>query len=158
MMPARAPHHYTPATADSRTTPAPGGRPRTLQRARLRAEWALGIATLLLLAVGLRPAGAEPPRPHILLILADDLGWRDVGYHGSEIETPHIDRIAREGVELDRFYVQPSCSPTRAALMTGKSPLRLGIDRPISKNERSRTAARGDDPSAVPGPRSATAR
>ncbi|MGH0037743.1 MAG: arylsulfatase B [Myxococcota bacterium] len=81
-------------------------------------------------------AAATAERPHILLILADDLGWRDVGYHDSEIETPNIDRIAREGLELDRFYAQPSCSPTRAALMTGKSPVRLGIDRPISKNER----------------------
>ena len=81
-------------------------------------------------------ATAKPDRPNVLLILADDLGWRDVGYHASEIETPHIDRIAREGVELDRFYAQPTCSPTRAALMTGKSPLRFGIDRPISKNER----------------------
>jgi len=70
------------------------------------------------------------------VILADDLGWKDVGYHGSEIETPQLDRIAREGVELDRFYVQPTCSPTRAALMTGKSPMRLGITRPISKNQR----------------------
>ena len=94
------------------------------------------LALLLLCAAG-ASAGAEgSERPHILLILADDLGWRDVGYHGSEIATPHIDRIAREGIELDRFYAQPSCSPTRAALMTGKSPLRLGIDRPISKNER----------------------
>jgi arylsulfatase A-like enzyme len=76
---------------------------------------------------------SEPP--HILLILADDLGWNDVGYHGSEIKTPHIDRIVRAGIELDRFYVQPTCSPTRAALMTGKSPMRLGINRPISKNQ-----------------------
>lgn len=68
-------------------------------------------------------------RPHILLVVADDLGWRDVGYHGSEMATPTIDRLAREGIELDRFYVQPSCSPTRAALMTGKSPLRLGVTR-----------------------------
>ena len=74
-------------------------------------------------------------RPHILLVVADDLGWRDVGCHGSEIATPTIDRLARKGIELDRFYVQPSCSPTRAALMTGKSPLRLGITRPISKND-----------------------
>jgi arylsulfatase A-like enzyme len=83
---------------------------------------------------GLEPDLAGPARPHILVILADDLGWRDVGYHGSEIATPRIDRIAREGIELDRFYAQPTCSPTRAALMTGKSPLRLGITRPISKN------------------------
>jgi arylsulfatase A-like enzyme len=74
--------------------------------------------------------------PNILLILADDLGWNDVGYHGSEIATPNIDRIASTGIELDRFYVQPTCSPTRAALMTGKSPMRLGINRPISKNQQ----------------------
>lgn len=82
-------------------------------------------------------AEGETSPPHILILLADDLGWRDVSYHGSEIETPSIDRIARDGIELDRFYVQPTCSPTRAALMTGKSPLRLGILRPISKNETS---------------------
>ena len=75
-------------------------------------------------------------RPNILLIVADDLGWNDVGYHGSQIETPNIDRLAREGVELDRFYVQPTCSPTRAALLTGKSPMRLGIYRPINKNAK----------------------
>lgn len=74
--------------------------------------------------------------PNILLILADDLGWKDVGYHGSEIATPNIDRIAREGVELDRFYAQPSCSPTRTALMTGKSPRRLGLSTPIGKNQK----------------------
>ena len=78
----------------------------------------------------------ETVRPNILLVLADDMGWRDVSYHDSEIKTPAIDRIAREGIELDRFYVQPTCSPTRAALMTGKSPLRVGITRPISKNEK----------------------
>jgi arylsulfatase A-like enzyme len=89
---------------------------------------------MLALAEPALPADAAP-LPHVLIILADDLGWRDVGYHDSEIETPHIDRIAREGIELDRFYAQPSCSPTRTALMTGKSPLRIGIDRPVSKNE-----------------------
>jgi arylsulfatase A-like enzyme len=106
-----------------------------VNRPRPRHALALLVA-LAPLAPGADAAADRPQRPHILVILADDLGWRDVGYHGSEIETPHIDRIALEGVELDRFYAQPSCSPTRAALMTGKSPLRLGIDRPISKNER----------------------
>ena len=74
--------------------------------------------------------------PNIVIILADDLGWNDVSYHGSEIETPNIDKLISSGVELDRFYVQPTCSPTRAELMTGKSALRLGITRPISKNQR----------------------
>lgn len=72
--------------------------------------------------------------PNIVIIMADDLGWNDVGYHGSEIRTPILDRLAADGVELDRFYAQPTCSPTRAALMTGKSPLRLGIAAPLSKN------------------------
>lgn len=75
-------------------------------------------------------------RPHIVIILADDLGWNDVGYHGSEINTPNIDRLASEGLELDRFYVQPTCSPTRAALMTGKSPKKLGISRAIAKGQK----------------------
>ncbi len=104
----------------------------------------LGIALVIGLAAfaargeehATREAGRKDARPNIVVILADDLGWNDVGYHGSEIATPNIDRLAREGVELDRFYVQPSCSPTRAALMTGKSPARFGILRPLGKNER----------------------
>lgn len=66
-------------------------------------------------------------RPNIVIILADDLGWADVGYHGSDIETPNIDRLANEGVRLNRFYATPFCSPTRAALMTGRDPLKLGV-------------------------------
>ncbi|MBW2726686.1 MAG: sulfatase-like hydrolase/transferase [Deltaproteobacteria bacterium] len=92
----------------------------------------------LALAIGTTgPASASTTSarpPNVLLIVADDLGWKDVGYHGSEIETPNIDRIASAGLELDRMYVQPTCSPTRAALMTGKSPLRLGVLTPISKH------------------------
>lgn len=67
------------------------------------------------------------PRPHMILMLADDLGWSDVGYHGSQIATPNIDRLAARGVQLDQFYVQPVCSPTRGALMTGRYPMRLGL-------------------------------
>ncbi|MEM1156051.1 MAG: arylsulfatase [Pseudomonadota bacterium] len=74
----------------------------------------------------------EPP--NIIIILADDLGWRDVGYNLGEIATPVIDRLARSGVILNRFYVQPTCSPTRAALLTGRSPLRMGITGPLTKN------------------------
>lgn len=72
--------------------------------------------------------------PNVVLIVADDLGWNDVSYHGSEIQTPTMDRLAKEGVELNRFYVHPSCSPTRSALMTGKAPLRLGVLTPLGKN------------------------
>lgn len=78
-------------------------------------------------------AGIKEP-PNIVILMADDLGWNDVGYHGSEIRTPNLDRLAGEGVRLDRFYAHPTCSPTRASLMTGKSPVRLGIFAPLSKN------------------------
>lgn len=65
--------------------------------------------------------------PHIVILLADDLGWGDVGYHGSRIHTPHIDQLARKGTRLNQFYVQPVCSPTRGALLTGRYPMRLGL-------------------------------
>jgi arylsulfatase A-like enzyme len=81
---------------------------------------------MLLLAVALL-AQAEPPRPHVVLVVADDLGWKDVGWHGSEIKTPHLDALAASGVRLERFYVQPVCSPTRAALLTGRWPMRHGL-------------------------------
>lgn len=71
-------------------------------------------------------AAAEPSRPNILVVVADDLGWGDVGWHGGFGKTPHMDRLVREGVELDRHYVQPVCTPTRTALMTGRYPGRFG--------------------------------
>lgn len=76
----------------------------------------------------------NPDQPNAVIILADDLGWKDAGYHGGEIQTPTLDAIADAGVRLDNFYVHPSCSPTRASLMTGQSPIRLGIQNPIDKN------------------------
>ena len=69
---------------------------------------------------------SNPKPPHILLIVADDLGWSDVGFHGSVIKTPNIDNLAREGVILDNYYVQPLCTPTRSALMTGRYPIHTG--------------------------------
>ncbi len=66
-------------------------------------------------------------RPNILVMVADDLGWADVGYHGGDIDTPSLDLLAEQGVQLSRFYTTPICSPTRAALMTGRDPIRLGV-------------------------------
>lgn len=101
-------------------------------------HFTLGVAGLAL-ALGAPSAGGvpgappKPPRPDIVFILSDDLGWQDVGYHGSEIRTPHIDRLAAEGVKLEQFYVQPVCTPTRAALMTGLYPMRLGLQLGVIK-------------------------
>uniref|UniRef100_A0A0B7A305 Sulfatase N-terminal domain-containing protein n=2 Tax=Arion vulgaris TaxID=1028688 RepID=A0A0B7A305_9EUPU len=69
--------------------------------------------------------GKQPP--NVLFILADDLGWDDIGFHGSEIQTPNIDRLAYEGVILDNYYVQPMCTPTRGALLTGRYPIHTGL-------------------------------
>lgn len=85
--------------------------------------------TLLALLFLSLPLGAlaEQQRPNVIIMLADDLGWSDVGFHGGDIDTPSLDRLAAEGVELSRFYTTPICSPTRAALMTGRDPMRLGV-------------------------------
>ena len=59
-------------------------------------------------------------RPNFIFIVADDLGYNDVGYHGSEIKTPNIDKLAMSGVRLENYYVQPVCTPTRGQLLTGR--------------------------------------
>src|SRR5690242_17505109 len=53
-------------------------------------------------------------KPNIVYIVADDLGWKDVGFHGSDIKTPNLDKLAAGGTKLEQFYVQPMCTPTRA--------------------------------------------
>lgn len=85
-------------------------------------------------AAGQIAAAADTPakRPNIVLIIADDLGYNDVGYHGSEIRTPNLDRLAASGVRLERNYVSPTCSPTRAAILTGRYSSRFGILAPIA--------------------------
>jgi len=90
---------------------------------------------IFLVLVGGAPwglAATEKRSTNVLVIIADDLGWRDVGYHGSEIRTPHIDKLAAAGVRLERHYVYPTCSPTRAGLLTGRNPSRFGILAPIA--------------------------
>ncbi len=75
--------------------------------------------------------GGQDGRPNILFILADDQGWADVGYHGSEISTPYIDQLATTGIRFEKHYVLPTCSPTRAAFLFGQYPSRLGVLYPI---------------------------
>ena len=73
-------------------------------------------------------------KPNILFILADDLGWGDVSYHGSHIRTPNIDRLAATGIELDQHYVCPMCTPTRTCLLTGRHPGRFGRHATVPSN------------------------
>jgi len=92
----------------------------------LRLAFRLPLLLLIACAV-LAPAARAADSPHILYVTADDLGWKDVGYHGSSIRTPNIDRLAKEGARLEGFYVQPFSSQTRAAAMTGRYPMRYGL-------------------------------
>jgi len=76
-------------------------------------------------------AQEKPLHPNIVYIVSDNQGWKDVGYHGSDIKTPTIDSLARTGTRLEQFYAQPMCTPTRAALMTGRYPFRYGLQTAV---------------------------
>jgi arylsulfatase A-like enzyme len=101
---------------------------------KLRTIVAAWSGLLGMLATGGALKADEPaPRPNVVVILADDMGWGDVGWHGSEIKTPNLDRLAAAGAKLEQFYVQPLCSPTRAAFMTGRYPMRHGLQVGVVK-------------------------
>lgn len=86
------------------------------------------VGALLLGVWSAHAAGsAGAPKPNIVFILSDDQGWADVSFHKGDIRTPNIDRLAATGTRLEQFYVQPVCSPTRASFMTGRYPLRYGL-------------------------------
>ena len=81
---------------------------------------AMKLITLLLLSVFSITTGEDVSPPHIIFILADDLGYNDVGYHNPKIISPHIDQLAQSGIILEQHYAQFQCTPSRAALMTAR--------------------------------------
>lgn len=100
---------------------------------------------MLLVAAG---TAAAHERPNILLVVADDIGYSDLGVYGGEIRTPHIDALAGDGVQLTRFYASPTCSPTRAMLLTGVDHHRAGLGTmgeflPITPEVRGRPGYEG---------------
>src|SRR5215471_16542437 len=83
---------------------------------------------VLLAALTAVASQAADKKPNIVHIVADDLGWKDVGFNGcKDIKTPNIDALAAGGARFTQFYAQPMCTPTRAALMTGRYPFRYGL-------------------------------
>jgi arylsulfatase A-like enzyme len=95
---------------------------------RLHIQSAVGLSVALAILPAC-PAGESASKPNVILCLADDMGWGDPGYNGNPvIMTPSLDRMAREGLRLDFFYAASArCSPTRASILTGRSPQRTGV-------------------------------
>jgi arylsulfatase A-like enzyme len=85
------------------------------------------LTLILLVSLPTSTVGAAEDKPNIIFIMADDLGNADLGYRGSDIKTPNIDKLANEGVRLENFHGMPVCTPSRAALMTGRYPMRYGL-------------------------------
>ncbi len=91
------------------------------------------LTLVILVAAALSCASAAGQKkkhaaPNVVLVMADDLGWGDVGYNGHPVlKTPHLDAMARSGVRFDRFYAPTVCSPTRGSVLTGRHPYRYGI-------------------------------
>jgi len=88
--------------------------------------WIAGVVVFYGLIGLVRPALAATQPPNVLILVADDLGWSDVGYHNPEMRTPAIDKLVQSSVELNCHYVMPMCTPTRVALLTGRYPSRFG--------------------------------
>lgn len=117
----------------------------------------LCVLAALLAAAAVPVAAAKPPRPHIVIVLADDFGWGDLACNGGEVApTPHLDRMAREGVRLARFYVAaPICSPSRCGLLTGQFPARWRITSYLQTRAGNKACEMADflDPAAPSLPR-----
>src|SRR5258708_2203728 len=88
---------------------------------------------LLLCLTAAAAFAATPSKPNIVFILADDLGWADVAFHGGNAPTPNLDRLARESVELTQHYVAATCSPTRSAFLSGRCWSRFDIGGPDNR-------------------------
>ena len=90
---------------------------------RIKSLW---FAPLLLFALSALCVARET-KPNVLLIVADDMGYTDIGAFGGEIATPTLDGLAKEGLQLTNFHVLPSCSPSRSVLLSGMDNHRAGL-------------------------------
>jgi len=100
-----------------------------------------GLLAAFFLSLGLTSRAAEAPRPNILIILGDDMGYSDLGCYGGEISTPNLDALASKGLRFTQFYNAARCCPTRASLLTGLYPHQAGIGHMVE--DRGKDGYRG---------------
>merc|ERR1719181_1037687 len=72
-------------------------------------------------------SSSRTSRPNLIMVIMDDFGWADVGYHNSSFSTPTMDELAEQGIKLEKYYVMLSCAPSRSALLTGVQPYKQGM-------------------------------
>ena len=97
--------------------------------------WVTALGATMMAQAAAQGAQAVAPRPHLVYVLTDNLGWGNVGYHreasptgaSAEVVTPNIDRLVATGIELDRFYTYKFCSPSRSSLLTGRLPQHVNM-------------------------------
>ncbi|MBI5689542.1 MAG: sulfatase [Verrucomicrobia bacterium] len=119
-----------------RGDPAPHPRAAFIRRSRSQLAVILCLALISGFEASVR-AAESARRPNLILILADDLGWADLGCYGNRFhETPRLDQLAREGVRFTQFYAGPVCSPTRTNLQSGQDQARFGITQHIPGHRR----------------------
>ena len=87
-----------------------------------------------IMSVGAMSAHAQTNKPNIVVIMADDLGWTDIGAYGGEVKTPNLDALAKQGVKFSNFQVTPYSAPSRAAFLTGADPHEVGLGNLIELN------------------------
>src|SRR5687767_3156661 len=101
---------------------------------KIRTSFRAGSCITVILSLLLGCSSLEAAqRPNIVIILADDLGYSDIGCYGGEIETPNLDQLAKNGLRFTQFYNTARCWPTRAAILTGYYPQQVGMDPPTGK-------------------------
>ena len=89
--------------------------------------------TLLIISVAATNVKFKPTlkKPNVVLVVADDYGYNDIGYHQEVIKTPHLDEISSNGVRLENYYVQPICTPSRSQLMSGRYQIHTGLQHQL---------------------------
>src|SRR5687767_10948233 len=100
------------------------------------------LAAVVIVACAGQLRAADPPRPNIVVILTDDMGFSDIGCYGGEINTPNLDKLAAGGLRFTQFYNTARCCPTRASLLTGLYPHQAGIGHMM--DDRGLDSYRGD--------------